>query len=84
MTLSDEIWNIKTNVFISGDSKVTHYILGILNSKLIDFCFRLFNSNTQASSTELNHLYNLTLKEARGIEPKFPLSKAEYEGMAAS
>jgi tRNA1(Val) A37 N6-methylase TrmN6 len=45
-----------TNVFIFEDSKAAYYILGILNSKLIDFYFRLFNSNTQVSSTELNRL----------------------------
>jgi hypothetical protein len=45
-----------TNVFIFEDSKIAYYILGILNSKLIDFYFRLFNSNTHVSSTELNRL----------------------------
>jgi hypothetical protein len=116
-----------TNVFIFDDSKAVYYILGILNSKLIDFYFRLFNSNTQVSSTELNRLpiikpnkeqlnavetivreicsqkgrnpqadtrglerqidnlvyrlYHLTWEEVRVIEPGFPLSKAEYEGI---
>jgi hypothetical protein len=45
-----------TNVFIFKDIQTAYYILGILNSRLIDFYFRLFNSNTQVSSTELNRL----------------------------
>jgi hypothetical protein len=45
-----------TNVFICKDNQFAYYILGILNSKLIDFYFRLFNSNTHVSSTELNRL----------------------------
>jgi hypothetical protein len=45
-----------TNVFICSDIQTIHYILGILNSKLIDFYFRIFNSNTHVSSTELNRL----------------------------
>jgi len=32
------------------------YILGILNSKLMDFIFRRLNSNTQVSAGELNNL----------------------------
>jgi len=31
-------------------------LMGILNSKLLDFVFRLFNGNTQVSATELNLL----------------------------
>jgi len=45
-----------TNVFICNDIHIAYYLLGFLNSKLIDFYFRLFNSNTQVSSTELNRL----------------------------
>jgi hypothetical protein len=45
-----------TNVFICNNAQDACYILGILNSKLIDFYFRLFNSNTHVSSTELNRL----------------------------
>jgi tRNA1(Val) A37 N6-methylase TrmN6 len=45
-----------TNVFIFNDIQTACYILGILNSRLMDFYFRLFNSNTQVSSTELNRL----------------------------
>jgi len=116
-----------TNVFICKDIQIAYYILGILNSKLIDFYFRLFNSNTQVSSTELNRLpiikpdekqfdkiktivqeicnikkkkpdadisvkeqelnsmvyriYSLTYDEVKVIEPDFPLSKKEYEGI---
>jgi adenine-specific DNA-methyltransferase len=32
------------------------YVLGILNSRLMDFYFRFINSNTHVSSGELNHL----------------------------
>ncbi|MHB9295132.1 hypothetical protein PilKf_00873 [Pillotina sp. SPG140] len=45
-----------TNIFECDDIKAAYYILGILNSKLIDFYFRLFNSNTHVSSGELNRL----------------------------
>jgi hypothetical protein len=45
-----------TNAFIYNYMQISYHILGILNSKLIDFYFRLFNSNTQFSSTELNQL----------------------------
>jgi hypothetical protein len=45
-----------TNVFRCDDLTLACYILGILNSRLMDFYFRLFNSNTQVSSGELNQL----------------------------
>lgn len=45
-----------TCVFICNDTKMSYYILGILNSKLIDFYFRLFNSNTQVAMSELNRV----------------------------
>jgi hypothetical protein len=45
-----------TNVFIYENRKTALYILGILNSRLMDFYFRQHNSNTQVSSRELNHL----------------------------
>jgi tRNA1(Val) A37 N6-methylase TrmN6 len=45
-----------TNIFVCNDTQTSYYILGILNSKLMDFYFRLFNSNTHVSSTELNRL----------------------------
>jgi hypothetical protein len=32
------------------------FIMGVLNSKLLDFLFRIFNGNTQVSATELNLL----------------------------
>jgi len=30
------------------------FVMGVLNSKLLDFVFRVFNGNTQVSATELN------------------------------
>jgi tRNA1(Val) A37 N6-methylase TrmN6 len=45
-----------TNVFECKDITFAYYFLGILNSKLMDFYFRIFNSNTQVSSRELNQL----------------------------
>ena len=45
-----------TNVFEIKDSEKAKFYLGILNSKLMDFYFRIFNSNTQVSSGELNSL----------------------------
>jgi hypothetical protein len=45
-----------TNISICNDMQASYYILGILNSKLIDFYFYLSNNNTQVSSTELNRL----------------------------
>ena len=38
------------------DLEKAKFYLGILNSKLMDFYFRIFNSNTQVSSGELNSL----------------------------
>jgi hypothetical protein len=72
-----------TGAFITAlfdDSKLARYILGVLNSKSADFYFRLFNSNTQTSLTELNRLCNLTWEKIWVIELWFPLSEAEYEG----
>jgi hypothetical protein len=45
-----------TNVFTCKDMDKAYYILGILNSRLMDFYFRLHNSNTHVSSRELNQL----------------------------
>jgi hypothetical protein len=44
------------NVFNCQDESFAFYILGILNSRLMDFYFRIFNSNTHVSSRELNSL----------------------------
>ena len=45
-----------TNVFEVEDLQKAKYFLGVLCSKFIDFYFRIFNSNTQVSSGELNVL----------------------------
>jgi len=45
-----------TNVFVCDERDTAYYILGVLNSRFMDFYFRLFNSNTQVSARELNQL----------------------------
>ena len=45
-----------TNVFECNDLTIGKYYLGILNSRFMDFYFRIFNSNTHVSSGELNAL----------------------------
>ena len=45
-----------TNVYTCENTETAFYILGILNSRLMDFYFRLHNSNTHVSSRELNQL----------------------------
>ncbi|GAB4408830.1 MAG: hypothetical protein OHK0032_04300 [Thermodesulfovibrionales bacterium] len=44
-----------------------HFILGILNSEVVDFFFRTMNGNTQVSATELNLLPIPTGKYEQGI-----------------
>ena len=45
-----------TNVFTIESKRHGLYCLGLLNSRFMDYFFRLFNSNTQVSSGELNAL----------------------------
>ena len=45
-----------TNVFHVSTDSLGKFYLGLLNSKFMDFYFRIFNSNTQVSSGELNSL----------------------------
>lgn len=45
-----------TNICLVKNDKIGRYYLGVLNSKFMDFYFRLFNSNTHVSSGELNNL----------------------------
>lgn len=45
-----------TNVFTVRNREEGLYYLALLNSKFMDFYFRLFNSNTHVSSGELNAL----------------------------
>jgi hypothetical protein len=45
-----------THTCVFENKDTAYYIVGILNSRLMDFYFRLFNSNTHVSSRELNAL----------------------------
>jgi hypothetical protein len=58
-----------TNVFTCGNTETAYYILGILNSRLMDFYFRLHNSNTHVSARELNQLpvIDAVLKDRRRL-----------------
>ncbi|GHT14893.1 hypothetical protein FACS1894170_12260 [Planctomycetales bacterium] len=54
-----------TNVWECKDKGKAYYILGILNSRLMDFYFRLHNSNTHVSSGELNRLPIIDVSAAK-------------------
>jgi hypothetical protein len=52
-----------TNVCVCDGENAAYYILGIISSRLMDFYFRLFNSNTHVSSGELNALPIIDVSE---------------------
>ena len=45
-----------TNYITTADYQTALLILGLINSKLYDYCFRCFNSNTHVSGGELSAL----------------------------
>ncbi|MDR2169107.1 MAG: Eco57I restriction-modification methylase domain-containing protein [Planctomycetaceae bacterium] len=69
-----------TNVFVCENKDTALYILGILNSRLMDFYFRQHNSNTHVSSRELNRLpiINIPPKEQ---QPLIKLVKRRLTGI---
>jgi tRNA1(Val) A37 N6-methylase TrmN6 len=69
-----------TNVFVCENKDTALYILGILNSRLMDFYFRQHNSNTHVSSRELNRLpvINISPKER---QPLIKLVKRRLTGI---
>ncbi|MDR0705632.1 MAG: N-6 DNA methylase [Planctomycetaceae bacterium] len=54
-----------TNVFLCRNRNTACFILGILNSRLMDLFFRFHNSNTQVSSGELNRLPIIKLPQEK-------------------
>lgn len=46
----------KLNLLKSKDNEDSLFIMGLLNSKLLDYYFRLYSSNTQVSANEITNL----------------------------